>query len=220
MRFLISFLVLITSFCSLAQDEIKVTKLPRVSARVNIGIPKVASSTALRNSFSGVMSSDINFDCRLFSNFFAGIGYNHMYFKSQKHFSEQFINTNMQMHNGYLKIGYDHFFSNSAFTTISLNSGYSLTKFAGIQYKNDSLVGKFPTSYSGSFIEPHFGITFLVEPNFGFGGYIGYHYDFSQFNPAYPGFDKWLDYSNISNKWTTSMVSIGFGFYYGISKQK
>ena len=60
----------------------------------------------------------------------------------------------------------------------------------------------------------------LQGPNFGFGGFISYHYNFASFNPAYPGFDKWLDYSQISNKWSISMITVGFGFYYGLGKVK
>ncbi len=220
MKFLVFLIGCVLSFSSLAQADIKVTELPKLSIRAGIGIPEVASSKALRSSFSGVISSDININYTLFSNFFIGFGYNHIYFKSQKHFREQFINTNMQMHNGYFKIGYDHFFSDRGFTTISLNAGVSSTKYASIIYKADSLIGKYPTGFTSSFAEPRFGVNFLIEPNFGFGGYISYHYNFASFNPAYPGFDKWLDYSKISNKWSMSLITVGFGFYYGIGKVK
>ena len=220
MRFLFFLIVSILSLSLWAQDDIKVNKLPKFSVRASVGIPKVVSSKALRSSFSAVVSSDIGVNYNLFSSFFVGIGYSHIYFQSQKHFREQFVNTNMQMQNGYLKIGYDHFFSDRGFTTIGLNAGSSSTKYSGIVYKADSLKGKYTTGFSSSYAEPFFGVNFLVEPNFGFGGFISYHYNFSQFNPAYPGFDKWLDYSRISNKWSTSMITVGFGFYYGIGKVK
>lgn len=211
--FLLSF-----SLSAFSQEDIKVTSLPKFSIRASVGIPKVASSKALRSSFSGVSSLDINVTYKLFDGFFAGVGYNYVYYKSQKHFREQFINTTMQMQNGYLKIGYDHFFSDRGFATMSLNTGFGATQFSAIKYKNDSLIGKYPTRFTSSFIEPTVGLNFLVESNFAFGAYISYHYNFSQFNPAYAGFDKWLDYTHISNKWNTSLITVGFGFYYALGK--
>lgn len=216
----LSVILLILYVNLFSQENLKVTELPRFSIRANIGIPKVVSSKALRNSFSGVVSPDINVTTYLFSHYFIGVGYNYTYFQAQKYFRDQSVNTNMQMQNGYLKVGYDKFVTNSAFTTVSLNMGYGSSKYQGIVYKSDSLIGKSPTSFSSAFIEPQLGINFLVEPNFGFGGFVSYHYNFSSFNPAYPGFDKWLNYSNLSNKWNASMITLGFGFYYGIGKQK
>jgi hypothetical protein len=218
MKSIIVWFVSFFGLSALAQEDIKVTSLPKFSIRANVGIPKVASSKALRSSFSGVSSLDINLNYKLFGGFFAGIGFNHVYYKSQKHFREQFINTSMQMQNGYLKIGYDHFFSDRGFATMSLNTGFGSTQFSAIKYKNDSLIGKYPTHFTSSFMEPSVALNFLVEPNFAFGAYMSYHYNFSQFNPAYAGFDKWLDYTRISNKWNTSLITIGFGFYYAIGK--
>lgn len=221
-----SFFLLIFSLLSLisiAQADIKVTQLPKFSIRASIGIPKVVSSAALRSSFSSVIATDLCVSYNLYSHFFVGLGYNYIYYKSQKHFRDEIypaINANMQMNNGYIKIGKDHFFSDRGFTTVSLNAGLSSTKYAGLLFKADSLIGKYPTSFTSGYIEPHFGLNFLVEPNFGFGGFISYHYNFAQFNPAYPGFDKWLDYSKITNRWNISMITIGFGFYYGLGKVK
>jgi hypothetical protein len=205
------------SFISFAQD--KAPTLTRFAVRGNVAIPNITSSKAFRSSFSGVMTADANISCKIFSNFFVGVGYAYTYYKSQKHFRDLNVNTSMNSHNGYVKVGYDKFFSDNGFASISLNAGYNFNEYKGIVYKNDSLKGKYPTQFSSSFVEPMIGIYFIVDPNFAIGGHLSYNYNFSQFNPHYPGFDKWLTYDHISNKWNMSMVTLGFGFYYGLARK-
>ncbi len=205
-------------FISLAQD--KAPTLPRFSVRGNIGIPNVASSSAFRNSFSGVIAGDASVNCKLFSDIFVGVGYSYTYYKSQSYFKDKNINTNLQSQNGFIKIGYDKFFSDNGFVTFSINGGYNFNKYASIAYANDTLKGKYPTQFTSSFVEPMIGVYFVVDPNFAIGGHLSYNYNFSLFNAKYPGFDKWLNYDNISNKWNMSVVTLGFGFYYGLTRKK
>ena len=219
------FLLLIFSLSCvvlLAQDKAPV--LPRFSVRGNIGIPKIASSSQFRNSFSGVITADANVNCKLFSGFFVGLGYSYTYFKCQKYFRDPLkdnLNTILQMQNGYVKIGYDKFFSDKGFATISLNAGYNMSEYKSVRYKYDSLIGKYPTQFTTAFIEPMIGLYFIVDPNFAIGGHLSYNYMFSQFNPLSPQFNQWGpgDYNKISNKWNMSMVTLGFGFYYGLAKK-
>src|SRR5699024_2555987 len=105
------YLLIMSGFISLAQD--KAPTLPRFSFRGNVGIPKVASSSAFRNSFSGVITGDASVNCKLFSDFFVGVGYSYTYFKSQSYFRDKNINTNLQTQNGFVKFGYDKFFSDN-----------------------------------------------------------------------------------------------------------
>ncbi len=194
-------------------------KLPRFSLRGNIGIPKVVSSKAFRNSFSAVGTADLNVNSKLFSNFFAGIGYSYTYFKSQKYFRDININTNLQSQNVYLKLGYDCFFKDDAFATFSLNTGYNINKYAEIHYKNDSIKGLYPTQFKSNFIEPMVGIYFIVDPNFAIGAHLSYNYNLSKFNSKLPAFDKLYNYDHVSNNWNMSMITFGFGFYYGLAKK-
>lgn len=206
---------------SFAQEVEKTPEpLPRFSIRVNCGIPNSVSSKAFRTTFSAVISGEASVNCKLFSNFFVGIGYSYTYYQAQKYFRDLNVNTNMQSQNGYLKIGYDKFFSEKGFTTVSLNAGYNFNQYQGTRYKHDSLVSTIPTQFTSSFVEPQFGVYFVVDPNVAIGGHIGYNYNFTQFNPAVGGMNQWLDYSRISNKWNMSSIIIGFGFYYGIGKAK
>lgn len=221
MKHILTYILIISSLFSFSQEETsgRAPELPRFSVRGNVGIPKVTSSEAFRNSFSGVIAGDLSVNCKLFSNFFVGLGYGYVYYKPQKHFRDQFINTSMQSQNAFIKLGYDHFFSETGFMTISLNTGYNYNKYQGIVYKNDSLKGKYPTQFNSSYIEPMIGLYFIVDPNFAIGGHLSYNYNFSQFNPAYSGFDKWFDYGRVKNNWNMSMITLGFGFYYGLTKK-
>ena len=55
------------------------------------------------------------------------------------------------MQNGYLKLGFDKFFSDNGFATFSLNTGYSFSEYRSVRYKNDSLIGKYPTKFGNAF---------------------------------------------------------------------
>jgi hypothetical protein len=204
---------------ALSSQEKSAPELPRFSIRVNVGIPKVVSSKAFRNSFSGVITGDASVNCKLFSDFFVGVGYSYTYYKSQKYFRDKNVNTNMQAQNGYIKLGYDKFFNATSFVTISLNAGYNFNQYKGIAYTSDTLRGRNPTQFTSAFVEPMIGIYKIVDPNFAIGAHLSYNYNFSPFNPSYPVFDKWLNYNNLSNKWNMSMITLGFGFYYGLAKK-
>ncbi len=217
MKYILSYLILMSCLFSFAQD--KAPELPRFAIRGNIGIPKAVSSQSFRNSFSGVMTGDMNMTCKLTPKFFVGLGYSYTYYKSQKAFRDQNVNTYMQSQNGYLKLGIDHFFSDNGFATFSVNTGYNYNEYKGLKYRSDTLIGKYPTKFSSAFVEPIIGLYFIADPNFAIGGHISYNYNFSQYNPTYPGFDRWFDYNKVKNNWNMSMITLGFGFYYGLVRK-
>lgn len=222
MKYFLSYILAFSYLVSSSQESMP--ELPRFSIRANVGIPKITSSKQFRNSFSGVITSDASVNYRLFSNFTVGVGYSYTYYKCQKYFRDPLrdnINTNLQTHGGYLKLGYDKFFSPSGFATFSMNMGYSSSAYGSVRYKHDSLIGKYPTSYSNAFVEPMIGIYFIVEPNFAIGGHLSYNYNFVQFNPLEPQFNEWgpPGYVSLSNKWNSSLITLGFGFYYGLSRK-
>ena len=201
-----------------AQDA-KIPVPPRFTLRINCGIPKITSSQLLRNSFSGVVMADGNLNVKLFSNFFVGGGYSYSYFKAQRALSDVGIFTNMQLQNGYLKIGFDKFISENQFLTFSVNTGYNYTFFQGIKYPHDSLVGRVPTNFTSTFVEPQIGFYFLNDDNIAIGAQIGYYYNFSKFDIRQPVLDKWLtNSSKLKNNWDISAINISIGIYYGIGK--
>lgn len=217
-KHIIILLMLIYSTSSVAQDT-KSVVAPRFTMRFNSGIPKVTSSQLLRHTFSGVVFLDANLNCRLFSNFFVGGGYTYSYFKTQKALSDLNIHTNMQMQHGYLKIGYDKYTSPNRFISVSLNTGYNYTFYQGIKYPNDSLIGRAPTNFTSSFVEPQFTYYLLNDDGIALGFHVGYYYNFKQFDIREPVLDKWLTNTNsLTNKWSISAINVGLGIYYGIGK--
>lgn len=226
MKQLLTYFLILSCLISIAQEESssRAPELPKFSIRANVGIPKIVSSEKYRHSFTGIITADANVNYKLFSNFFTGIGYSYTYFKCQKYFRDPLrdnINTILQVQNGYLKLGYDNFFSDNGFATFSVNMGYTMGEYKSVSYKYDSLIGKYPTKYATAFIEPMIGLYFVVDPNFAIGGHLSYNYTFAQFNPLSPQFNQWgpPGYKDLSNKWNMSMITLGFGFYYGISKK-
>ena len=233
-KVIISVIVCSYPLSSLAQDKFPGSpELPRFALRANIGIPKIVSSEQYRNSFSGVITGEIGITCKLVSNYFFGVGYSYNYFKAQRYFRENTdprINASMQMHGGYLKLGYDHFFKENAFTTISFNMGYQSGKYYGLQYPvRDTVRSGHITDFGNAYVEPMIGVYFIVDPNFAFGAHLSYSYNFQQFNASNIGFDKFgfakspdkpRAYNDLHNKWGMSMITLGFGFYYGLVRKR
>jgi len=70
--------------CLAVFSQDKAPELPKFSIRGNVSIPKVVSSNAFRNSFSGVVCGDMNFNYKIASNFFIGTGYSYTYYNRKK----------------------------------------------------------------------------------------------------------------------------------------
>ncbi len=214
--------------------SVKHDELPRFAVRANLGIPKIISSEKYRNSFSGVFSGEIGVTYKLFGDYIIGIGYNYNYFKAQRYFRENTnpkINASMQMHGGFIKLAHDHFFSPTAFTTVSLNMGYQTGKFYGLQYPTrDTIRQKYNSQFGNAYIEPMIGVYFMVDPNFAFGAHLSYSYNFQQFSAENIGFNKFgfsanppdqkRGYNELHNAWGMSMITLGFGFYYGLVRKR
>ena len=212
-------LILFGSLFLKSQDG--VPKLPRFSTRINCGIPKYVSSELLYSTFHGVLVADVNMNYRLFSNFFIGVGYSYSYSQAEKELRNQFIHTHMETHNGFLKIGYDKFFSANGFASFSVNAGLNYTTFEGIMYKNDTLIGKFPTQFVSHFLEPQIGIYYFVESHVAIGGNIGYNFNFTKFDSRYSGTENRLNgQSKMKNNWNISSINLSLGMYIGLGKMK
>lgn len=234
MRKYVFYLVLCLCANSLfGQDEGsgKGPDLPKVAMRANLGIPKIVSSQKYRNSFSGVFSGEIGLSYKLAGNYFFGVGYNYNYFKAQRYFRENVnprINASMQMHGGFLKLGHDHFFKSNAFTTLSLNIGYQSGKYYGLEYApTDSIRTPYAAQFGNVYFEPMVGVYFIVDPNFAFGAHLSYSYNTQVFSAEDIGFNKFgfgssatgKGYNALSNNWGMSMITLGFGFYYGFQRK-
>ncbi|MBS1634608.1 MAG: hypothetical protein JST26_01715 [Bacteroidetes bacterium] len=218
MRFLYPIIFIFILGTLQAQEEQKI--LPRFSIRAHIGIPKVTSSRAFRTSFLGLYDCNASVNVRLFSNFHIGVGYKNALMKAQDYFKQKNIYTKMQVHNGFLNIGYDRFYAENSYATFSINAGYSFNKYTNVVPKSDTLIRSTPPQFTTSFLEPTIGFYYLVEDNFAIGAHISYTYSMARFDPSIPYMDKWLGYQSYSNNWNMSWLSFGFGFYYGLVRKK
>ena len=218
MRYFILIIHIVFLSALQAQEEQK--PLPRFSVRANIGIPKVTSSKAFRTSFLGLYDANASMNVRLFSNFHIGVGYKNALMKAQDYFKQKNIYTKMQVHNGFINIGYDRFYAEHSFATFGINAGYSFNKYTNVVPRADSLIRSTPPQFTTSFIEPSISFNFLVEDNFAIGAHIAYTYSLAKFDPSIPYIDKWLGYQSFSNNWNMSWLSFGFGFYYGLVRKK
>lgn len=209
-------------FCSLLlKSQDRAPKLPRFSTRINCGTPKYVSSELMYSTFNGVLVTDINVNYRLFSNFFIGLGYSFTYSQADKELRDQFIHPHSETHNGFLKIGYDSFFSATGFATFSINAGLNNTTFKGIMCKNDTLIGQFPTQFNCPFVEPQIGLYYFVESHVAIGGNIGYNFNFIKFDSRYSCTENRLSgQGKMKNNWNISSINLSFGMYIGLGKMK
>lgn len=219
--------------------------LPRLSVRAAVTIPKVVSSQAFAASFSGIFDANISVNLRLFSNFTFGAGYDGTLFVNQLYFRQQGQNTRLQIHDGFLRLGYDYLATEKRFWTFSLCSGVSYNLYTGVSAnsgytgvpaspaltaRNDSLNAR-PRSFFAPFLRPEIAINFLVEENFAFGIHVAYNYCLYTYDPRYCAFDVYSFPINqpgqlkindvyLRNRANMGWISFGFGFYYGFKKKK
>ncbi len=242
-------LLAIVSLSVFAQEETKTVPkikkiLPVVSFRLAGFIPKNTASEAFCMSFTGVYDANFSCNVRLFNNFCVGVGYGNSlwnpadYFKHVKVVatstavgqSAYGLGTKMQVHQGYVRLGYDHFATEKIFWSFSLNSGYGFNQYTDVRCA-DSLVGKLPTSFIAFFIRPEVAVNFLVDENFAFGIHLAYNHNFYTYDPSLNCFDNYADKgvsgqsikygdATYENKTNIGWFSFGFGFYYGFKKKK
>lgn len=226
-KFFIFLNIIFSGLC--AQNK---NQLARFSFKGEGSIPTVISSQAFKNTFLGEFQTGGQFVVKLFHNFYSGVGFNYVLFKTSKNF--QFISGNnslpydffLRSHNANFTIGYFlpvEVENNKPpqFGCIELRAGYSYNKYTHIELKVDSGKPTPPTEFTTAFIQPHFSYTFMVEENLGFGAYFNYTLYFNIFNPEYATLNKYADYSKWKNNFNISFISVGLHFHwYFIKVQK
>jgi hypothetical protein len=239
------FVILITAiFFSvnlLAQDDVieithgapvsfKNIKIQPVNIRASCTVPKITSSEAFRISFSGFYDAQLSVNFRTLRKFSVGFGYKSALFGPQLYFRQKGLSTRLQVHDGFLRFGYDHILGDKGFLSLSVDGGATYNKYTSVKFSQDSLNGKYPTSYVGGFIRPELSINFMVEDNFAFGFTFAYNYCLFNYDPIYNGFGSYADsksskgniiYEGTGYKNRASMgwFSFGFGFYYGFKRK-
>lgn len=214
------FLIFIILICLQIRAQETQKELPRISIRSDMGIPKVIGSQAFRTSFLGIYEFNFSTNIRIAKNYFVGIGYKDALLRTQDYFKKLNVNTKMQSHNGYIRIGFDRFYAENSFATFSINSGYNFSKYTGTVLKNDTLAHSYPAQFTGAFIEPEIGMYILLDPNFAIGAHISYYYNTTKYDPTLPYLTHWRDFDKLKNNAGMNWLTFGFGFYYGFVRKK
>jgi hypothetical protein len=209
----------------MAQFERKENAL--VTIRGNVGIPKPISSKMFRTAFNGIFEANLSVNYRLFNNFHLGLGYQNSYFQNNK---EVFVyykvppkqatsggslsyNTRLMGHCGYLRIGYDRFFSDKGYMSYALHSGLMEGLYQNVVA--DSSVDNKPTvrpDLFAPYLQPEMTVNFIVDRTLSFSIMVSYTTLLYKFDPKAPRFNHIEQVRNSTNRYLMSWFNIGFGF--------
>lgn len=206
----------ITTFC-FSQKVDKQNAL--FTVRGNIGIPRTISSKMFQNAFSGIAEGNLSFNARLFDNFFVGLGYQMSYFQNNKFLKFQYFNnsipynTRLTGNAGFVKLGYDQFFSEKGYISYSINSGVMQYNYSFVNLDtniNNKPYGKL--LFLSPYIQPEISANFIVDNTLSFSIMLSYTTLFNKFDPKSPRFNHFEEIRTSSNRYYMSWLNIGFGF--------
>jgi hypothetical protein len=180
-----------------------------------------------RTAFNGVYEANLSFNARLFSNFYVGLGYQISQFQNNKFLKYQYFNNSVPYNTrfagnaGFLKLGYDVFFSDKGYMSYSLNTGLMQGNYSNVNLDtniNNKPYGKlvFITPYT----QPEVSVNFLVENNLSFSIMLSYTTLFTNFDPKAPRFNQFEEVRKQQNRYYMSWINIGFGFNILINTKK
>lgn len=187
--------------------------------RGNIGIPRSISSQMFQTTFNGISEGNLSFNARLFSNFFVGLGYQNSYFQNNKFLKFQYFNnsipynTRLMANSGFIKLGFDKFFSETGYMSYSINSGFMQCNYSNVNLdtsSNNKPYGKLV--FASPYIQPEAGINFIVDKNLSFSIMLSYTTLLYRFDPKAPRFNHFEEVRSASNHYFISWINIGFGF--------
>jgi hypothetical protein len=192
-----------------------------------LGIPKTLTSQMFRTSFTGIYEGALSANIRLFDNFFMGAGYQNTLLRNNDFLRYKYFkvvipyNTRLLCHGGFVKFGYDQFFSNKGYMTYGLNTGYMFCEYRNVN--NDTSDANTPAgvpSFGAGFIQPEFAVNFRTDGNVSFSLFLSYTTLFSNFNPRAPRFNHFPEVSEKKNRHPMSWFNFGFGFNVLIPRKK
>ncbi len=200
---------------------------PFFTIRGNIGIPKIVGSQMFRTSFNGVYEANLSFNFKFLQRAFVGVGYQNNLFVNNRNvfikyrvpsgqstsgtsisYDTQFIN-----HAGFLKFGYDKYFSNIGFFSYALNAGYTLAGYKKIIPDTSQANQPFVSAnFSAPYVQPEISANFLVEKFLSFSLMFSYTTVFYKFNPKAPRFNQVQQVQEKRNNYPMNWINLGFGF--------
>jgi hypothetical protein len=218
--------ILIFCIPLLYQAQEKKKKNPRISLRGNIGIPRIIGSKMFRTAFNGIVETGVSTNIILTDNFFIGAGYQYTNFQvNKKEWSASVINatggtvtsvfykTTLEVNSGYIKLGYDYFFSDIGFVSYALNMGYSSGAYGRVIANADPANQPWPGArFSAPYIQPELAFNFLAEKKISFSFMLSYTTLLYRFDARAPQFNHVGPIKEAKNRANMNWINIGIGF--------
>ena len=205
-------------------SQLKEKHNPLFTIRGDVGIPRTISSQMFRTAFNGVVESNISFNVKVFGNLFFGAGYQYNNFALRKipelassdpKFGNTYYDTKVIGHSGFIKIGFDKFFSDIGYVSYSFNTGIMNAGYADRIKQADTFAENLPittTKFSAPYLQPELGFNFLAEKRVSFSLLLSYTTLLYKFNPKAAGLNQIEVVSKQRNGNYMSWINIGFGF--------
>jgi hypothetical protein len=190
------------------------------AVRFSTTLPAPISNAVLREKFRGIYEMNLSFNLRLTNNFFAGLGFKNGLLglnNITNPANNLDLNTKMQMHTGYIKLGINKFHTENVFSTFAVNVGYNSSNFTGVI--NPKERPGLNTTFTSMLIEPEYSLNFAIEENFSIGIFVSYNYMPTVFNPANIALQDVTSLTGLKQTSFTGILNFGFGFYYGLGKK-
>ncbi len=226
MKKIILSLSLLICVCTFAQTPKIDKKNAIVSIRGIVGIPKTISSSMFHTSFNGVFEANLSLNVRLFGNVFAGAGYQNSFFQNNREIfvfyriGSQSYETKMMGQGGFIKLGFDKFFTERAYMSYALNTGLMYCNYSFIN--NDTSAANLPIvprSFISPYVQPEMSLNVIVDKTLSFGFILSYTTLFTKFDPKAPRFNQIEEVHSKGNKYFMSWFNFGFGFHILLNKK-
>jgi hypothetical protein len=223
-------------FCGLIfpQDKLLDKQNAPFTIRGNIGIPRTISSQMFHTCFNGVYEANLSLNARLGGNFFIGIGYQSSGFQNNKRIFTYYqapgkiygslsYNTRIEAQATFLKLGYDKFFSPTAYMSYGLNGGFMLFNYTHVQL--DTNKANQPYGALSSIVpyaQPEMSVNFIVDEKqqMALSIFLSYTTQFARFDPKAPRFNHFEEIKDKHNRYFVSWFNIGFGFSVLINRKQ
>lgn len=218
-KILVLILVCVSAFCFSQSKK----KNALYTIRGNIGISRPISSSAFRNCFAGVYEGNLSLNLRVVDKFYLGIGYQSNLFQNSKFLKEKFYinskqtsvsyNTSLVGNSGFIKLGYDKFFSDKGYISYSINTGLMFAHYADVNADTTSYNQPYGAlKFSAPYVQPEISFNFIAETRLSFSIMLSYTTLFYDFDPKAPRFNHFTEINTKSNNYFMSWFNIGFGF--------
>ncbi len=191
-----------------SQDEeptfYKVIK-PKHTYAIDFALPVCISNKAFKGIMQGFIRFSGSYHYSLKNNFYIGLGGSYTYFQINRFKTFPNISGGMHISNGYLKLGYEKYYSERIGIDFGVREGFSQLIF-----HSDSLAK--PNTKLVNTIEPYFSFCLTGSHNTAYKWTLAYSFLGFGFNPQQVGDFVNEDFEKSEFSRITQFLSFGFSF--------